>query len=131
MYLLSLSMSDLYRKNFIAQDGERFTLVVNEEGIPDFWTTLYMTTKVRSQTQATQRAHLNHLVHINIWEQIAGERLSDKIIRIANDCTKILDEDLFTTKEIHQIGHHCKLTSKAARRNLKASSKKTRNDNLT
>lgn len=62
LYLLFLSMPDLHRKNFIAQDGERFTLLVNEDGIPDFWTTLYMTTKVRSQTQATQRAHLNNLV---------------------------------------------------------------------
>ena len=123
-------MPDLHRKNFIAQDGERFTLLVNEDGIPDFWTTLYMTTKVRSQTQATQRAHLNNLVHINIWEQIIGERLSDKIIRIINDHTKILNDDLFTTNEIHQIGHHCKLTSKAARRNLKASAKVVRNDNL-
>ncbi len=130
MYLLFLSMPDLHRKNFIAQDGERFTLLVNEDGIPDFWTTLYMTTKVRSQTQATQRAHLNNLVHINIWEQIVGERLSDKIIRAFNGHTKILNDDLFTTNEIHQIGYHCKLTSKAARRNLKASSKKTRNDNL-
>lgn len=33
-------MSDLHRKNFIAQEGERFTLLVNEDGIPDFWTTL-------------------------------------------------------------------------------------------
>ena len=90
-------MSDLHRKNFIAQEGERFTLLVNEDGIPDFWTTLYMTTKVRSQTQATQRAHLNNLVHINIWEQIVGERLSDKIIRAFNDHTKILNDDLFTT----------------------------------
>ena len=41
-----------------------------------------------------------------------------------------MDEELFKTNEIHQIGYHCKLTSKAARRNLKASLKKTRNDNL-
>lgn len=36
-------MSDLHRKNYIAASGERFTLLVNEDGIPDFWTTLYTT----------------------------------------------------------------------------------------
>lgn len=123
-------MSDLHRKNYIAASGERFTLLVNEDGIPDFWTTLYMTTKVRSQTQATQNSHLNNLVHINIWEQISGERLADKIIRIVSDPKKRLDEELFKINDIHQIGYHCKLTSKAARRNLRASSKKLRNDNL-
>lgn len=123
-------MSDLHRKNYIVKGGERFNLLVDQEGIPDFWTTLYMTTKVRSQTQATQMAHLNNLVHINIWEQISGERLSDKIIRITNDPNKRLDEELFKTNEIHQIGHHCKLKSKVARRNLKVSLKKSRNDNL-
>lgn len=123
-------MSDLRRKNFIAQDGERFALLVNEDGLPDFWTTLYMTTKVRSQAQTTQRAHLNNLVHINFREKIVGERLSDQIIHVCNDHFKILNDDLLTANEIRQIGHHCKLTSKAARRNLKASSKKIRNDNL-
>ncbi len=119
-------MSNLRRKNFIAEGGERFTLLVNEDGIPDFWTTLYMTTKVRYQTQATQRAHLNNLVHINIWEQMVGERLSDRII-----CSNHrLDEELFKINEIHQIGHHCRLQSKAARRNLSALLKKKRNDNL-
>lgn len=46
----------LHRKNYIAKHGERFGLLVDRNGIPDFWTTLYLTTNVRHEKHSTQKA---------------------------------------------------------------------------
>lgn len=70
----------MHTKNYIAKDGERFGLLVNEDGIPDFWTTLYMTTNLRFEKHSTQKACLNHLIHINIWEKALGERVFEVIL---------------------------------------------------
>ena len=65
----------LHRKNYIAKHGERFGLLVDQNGIPDFWTTLYLTTNVRHEKHSTQKAFLNHLTHLHLWEMTMGERL--------------------------------------------------------
>ncbi len=116
-------MSVLKRKEFIESSGERFSLLVNENGIPDFWITLFMTTVVRSYTHSTQRAYINHLYHLNIWEVRNNTRLSNKVISIINN-TNNSDIEFFKNIEVQSLVDHCKLQTKSARK-LNYSNNKT------
>ncbi|NYS79954.1 MULTISPECIES: hypothetical protein [Halomonadaceae] len=58
----------LKRGSLIFQNGERFSLLLNENGVPDFWTTLYLTTFYRLSTQETMRSAVNALAHFKIWD---------------------------------------------------------------
>lgn len=108
-------MSVLKRKEFIESSGERFSLLVNENGIPDFWITLFMTTVVRSYTHSTQRAYINHLYHLNIWEAKIKSRLSDRMIT-ASQNKGSNDIRFFSHSEVQSLAEHCKLETKTARK---------------
>ena len=118
----------LHRKNYIAEGGERFGLLIDSLGLPDFWTTLFLTTNVRSEKHATQKAYLNHLAHIYIWEMSIGERISERIIRVANQKNISSQVLFFSDLEIQKLKDHCKLTTKAARRNLRNQTEYRRNE---
>ena len=108
-------MSVLKRKEFIESSGERFSLLVNENGIPDFWITLFMTTVVRSYTHSTQRAYINHLYHLNIWEAKIKSRLSDRMIT-ASQNKGSNDIRFFSHSEFQSLAEHSKLETKTARK---------------
>lgn len=118
-----------HRKSVIASDGERFSLLLDDNGIPDFWTTLYITTHVRSAKHDTMRSHLSHLMHFKVWEELQSESIQDRILRRYNEAADGywgFSTPLFiTVEEAQAIGRHCKLTTKAARKFTKA--KKTKN----
>ena len=108
-------MSVLKRKEFIETSGERFSLLVDENGIPDFWITLFMTTVVRSYTHSTQRAYINHLYHLSLWEAKIKARLSDMIITASQNKGSD-DIRFFSHSEVQSLAEHCKLQTKAARK---------------
>lgn len=118
----------LHRKNYIAEGGERFGLLINSLGLPDFWTTLFLTTNVRSEKHTTQKAYLNHLAHIYIWEMSIGERISERIIRAASQKNMSSQVLFFSDLEIQKLRDHCKLTTKEARRNLRKKTEHRSND---
>lgn len=108
-------MFNLKRKEYIAHDGERFSLLVDYDGIPDFWITLFMTTVVRSYTHSTQRAYISHLYHLSLWEEKIKSRLSDRIIT-ASQNKGSNSIRFFSHSEVQSLAEHCKLQTKAARK---------------
>lgn len=119
----------LIRKDFIAENGERFSLLVDDTGLPDFWTTLYLTTKVRASSHETMRAHMNHLVHLHVWESEQGDTIPNRILKrfeaSKNDMVGFSIPTFLSISEAQSLGRHCKITTTAARRNLRRSSKKS------
>ena len=105
----------LKRKEFIETSGERFSLLVDENGIPDFWITLFMTTVVRSYTHSTQRAYINHLYHFSLWEAKIKPRLFDRIITVSQNKDSN-DIRFFSYSEVQSLAEHCKLQTKNARK---------------
>ncbi|MDQ9035154.1 hypothetical protein RFH07_00725 [Acinetobacter seifertii] len=63
---------NLHLKNYIAKDEERFGLLIDQNDILDFWATLYLTMNVRHEKHSTQKALLNHLTYLHVWEMIWG-----------------------------------------------------------
>lgn len=118
----------LYRKNYISEGGERFGLLVDDNGIPDFWTTLYMTTNVRQEKHSTQKAFLNHLIHIHIWEMAMGERIFERIQNYSVKSFDLSATQFYTDVEIQNLADHCKLETKTTRRKLLDRYAKQRDD---
>lgn len=108
-------MPVLKRKEFIETSGERFSLLVDENGIPDFWITLFMTTVVRSYTHSTQRAYISHLYHLSLWEEKIQTCLSDRLIT-ASQNKGSNGIRFFSHSEVQSLAEHCKLQTKAARK---------------
>ena len=108
-------MPVLKRKEFIETSGERFSLLVDENGIPDFWITLFMTTVVRSYTHSTQRAYISHLYHLSLWEEKIQTCLPDRIIT-ASQNKGSNGIRFFSHSEVQSLAEHCKLQTKAARK---------------
>ncbi|MDM1764232.1 MULTISPECIES: site-specific integrase [unclassified Acinetobacter] len=119
----------LHRKNYIAKDGERFGLLVDHNNIPDFWTTLYLTTNLRYEKHSTQKACLNHLVHFYLWEMIQGERIFERIINFSFDSNISNNDQFYTDLEIQKLADHCRLKTVSARRKILERDSKKREDN--
>lgn len=118
----------LHRKNYIAKHGERFGLLVDQNGIPDFWTTLYLTTNVRHEKHSTQKAFLNHLTHLHLWEMTMGERLFERVLNFSYSSNISSTAQFYTDAEIQNLADHSKLMTKAARRKLQDQSSKKRDE---
>lgn len=119
----------MHVRNYIAKDGERFGLLVNQDGVPDFWNTLYMTTNLRSEKQSTQQVCLSHLIHINIWEKAIGERIFERIKNFCSNPCISSNDQFYSDREIQKLVDHCKLETKNVRRKLSAQYAKKRDDN--
>ena len=62
------------QRNTILTSGERFSYLENEAGLPDYWTTLFVTVELRSKSaQNTILSVLGALRHLKLWED-ANER---------------------------------------------------------
>lgn len=123
----------LRRKNYIAHDGERFTLLIGKDNIPDFWTTLFLTSIARTQSSATVRKYVDYLIHINLFEKKIQQRISERICSVINDCelrNQILNLQMFfSTSEIQLLVNHCGKKTEYARKEISAKKKPNSNDN--
>jgi len=114
---------ELSRSSLIFQNGERFSLLINENGVPDFWTTLYLTTFYRSSMLETMRSVSNVLAHFKIWDNAQPLTFFNKVLKITEDSrsktTDNLQRPLFIdVAEAQSLARHCKLRTVAARRRL-------------
>ena len=50
--------------------GERFPLLIDEAGVPDFWATLFTSQQLRDQTQTSITSCLNSIEHFSKWAKI-------------------------------------------------------------
>ncbi len=114
---------ELHREQLIFQNGERFSCLSDANGVPDFWTTLFLTTHYRGSTQETMRNISNVLVHFLLWDEMQEQRFFEKVIRIAESdeitpASQFTPPEFLTTTEAKSLASHCKIQTKAARRKL-------------
>jgi integrase len=82
----------------VFSEGERYPLLVDGEGMPDYWVTLYVTENLRPNLKQTAIENaIRHIIHLKLWEEIndrdliaefsVGKFLSDiDIISIRDHC---------------------------------------------
>lgn len=90
----------------IFKNGERYPILLDDDGIPDFWVTLYVTEILRpSHTQASIINGITHLVHLRLWENINRRNLIDELSR----SQFLSDQDIFSLRD------HCLLDTRSLR----------------
>lgn len=111
----------LKRSNVVFHGGERFSLLSDENGIPDFWTTLFLTTFYRSSMQETMRSVTNVLAHFKIWDNTQQLPFFKKVLKVTEDLESKSGGDFqrllfLDTTEAQSLARHCKLRTIDARR---------------
>lgn len=100
-------------KNLVFSNGERYPILMDSDGIPDYWVTLYVTEKLRpTQTQSAIINTLGHLIHLKLWEEINSRNLVEEFI----ECKFLSNEDVYSIRD------HCMLDSRSLKKWLKKSS---------
>ncbi|WP_257265303.1 site-specific integrase [Endozoicomonas sp. ONNA2] len=98
----------------VMSDGERYPILLDENGMPDYWITLYVTEQLRvERTQASITNALGHLIHFQLWEQMNGRDLVDEFSRL----------EFLTDQDAHSLRDHCLIETKALKKWLASSSK--------
>ena len=99
----------------IFDNGERYSFLLNKEGVPDYWVTLYLTVKVRpTQTQSSMINIIHHLSHLRLWESINKRDLADEFSR----------GNLLSLRDVHSIRDHCRLDSRSLKMQMRNASSK-------
>ena len=102
-------------KHIIFQSGERYPMLLDEDGIPDFWVTLYVTDYLRTKSkQSTITNALGHLVHLQLWETISSRSLIEEI----GNGKFPSDQDIYSLRD-HCRGETASLTSWHKRKSSK------------
>lgn len=95
--------------------GERYPMLLDADGMPDFWVTLYVTEELRTGlTQNTIENSVRHIVHLKLWERIHGRDLTSEISQ-----GKFLSE-----ADISSLRDHCLSNTRALRSWLRMKSHK-------
>lgn len=110
----------LSRKNLIADTGERFVLLTQKDGLPEFWTTSFLTSVSRKKVSSTARKHADTLIHLNLIEKlIFKETIPQIILSLKNDCIRkkqiLASKMLLTVSEIASLIDYCGITTKELR----------------
>ena len=89
------------------KSGERYVFLLDEDGVPDFWVTFYVTQRLRmNKAETTIEAYLKDIKHFRRWEA-ANDR--DVLQEIYNG--KILSHrDISSLREYcaYQVEAFCK-----------------------
>lgn len=81
-------------------------MLVDREGMPDFWVTLYVTEELRPSLKQTAIENaIRHIIHLKLWEEINERDLISEI----GAATFPSDEDLSSIRD------HCSLKTKYLR----------------
>lgn len=108
--------------------------LLGDDGVPDFWVTLYLTTYCRAYTLTTMDGYVGHLVHFKLWDEAQPEPLLDKVLRLCDEAEE-LDEWIgfvppvafLAGYDAASIATHCSFTTPAVRRRLAQEKKKRSN----
>lgn len=94
----------------VFQSGERFPMLLDEQGVPDFWSTLYVSQKLRSKTQSTINAFLRSVLLLYKWQEIKQRNL---IAEFENKIDKETGEFEFGkvlgVEEVESLKEYCGL----------------------
>lgn len=89
-------------KQIVFSEGERYPMLVDSEGVPEFWPMLYVTENLRvSLKQTSIENSLRHLIHLKLWEEINGRDL----------ISEFGQEKFLSDVDIISIRDHCLLNS--------------------
>jgi len=89
-------------EQLIFSNGERYPILMDDEGMPDFWITLFITAKIRPKaTQNTITSYISDLRHFLLWEQIEGRDVIAEFQKLQFlsdiDCLSLRDHCLLKT----------------------------------
>jgi integrase len=102
-------------KDLVFKNGERYPMLMDDRGFPDYWVTLYVTEKLRpSLTQSAITNTIGHLVHLRLWEQVNNRNLLNEFS----------NNELLKVEDVYSIRDHCMLDSRSFKKWIKSSSKK-------
>ena len=108
-------MAFLQRKNLIFGGGERFPILRDESGIPDFYATLFTTVTLRpANKQNTIFNALQAIVHLKLWEEMEGRDL----------IAEFSGGRFLSAEDVLAIRDHCALETRELRKWLTAVSQK-------
>ena len=62
------------------KSGERYVFLLDDDGVPDFWVTHFVTQRLRMTKAATSmEQYLKNIKHLKRWEEINSRNLLDEI----------------------------------------------------
>jgi len=77
--------------------GERLPMLLDNNSVPDFWATLYVSNLLRSRSQNTIEGALNVLRHLSLWEAYHDRDLSQEL-RMG---------EFLTDVDLQSLADHC------------------------
>ncbi|MEZ1459292.1 hypothetical protein QVM56_32505, partial [Pseudomonas aeruginosa] len=88
-----------------------------KDGLPEFWTTLFLTSVSRKKKSSTARKHADTLIHLNLIEKlIFKETIPQIILSLKNDCIRkkqiLASKMLLTVSEIASLIDYWGITTK-------------------
>lgn len=98
----------------IFSNGERFPMLIDEVGVPDFWVTLFTSQALRKQTQSSIISCLGNIKHLSKWERINDRDL------IQDFQNSIVPDKRF----VESFTEHCGLKSEYIDKELKQKSRR-------
>lgn len=85
------------------KSGERYVFLLDNNGVPDFWVTHFVTQKLRMSKAATSiEQYLKSIKHLKLWETIKGRDLLEEIY----------NGDLPSRDDIKDLKEHCAYQAK-------------------
>lgn len=93
------------------KSGERYVFLLDDDGLPDFWVTHFVTQRLRMDKAATSiEQYLKDIKHLKLWESINQRDLLEEIYR----------GNVPNTKDINDLKAHCTYKAKAFKANPKS-----------
>lgn len=88
-------------------NGERYSMLVDDTGMPHFWLTLYITSQVRPVgTQSTISSYITDIRHFMLWEEVKNRNIFAEF----HNLNFLKEEDAISLRD------HCLLKTKDVRR---------------
>lgn len=66
-------------EQLIFESGERFPILLDEDGLPEFWATLYTSIKLRNLTQSSINSILSSINHFYKWQEAHKRNIIQEI----------------------------------------------------
>ncbi|QMJ67353.1 site-specific integrase [Escherichia coli] len=90
--------------------GERYVFLLDDDGMPDFWVTHFVTNKLRKNlTTSSIQQYLKSIKHLKLWESINGRDLLEEIY---NGAIPTLDD-------INALKEHCSYRASVFKNQIK------------
>lgn len=94
----------------VFQSGERFPMLVDEQGVPDFWSTLFISQKLRQQTQSSINAFLRSVLLLYKWQKIKQRNLIAEFEnKIDKETGEFISGKVLGFEEVESLKEYCGL----------------------